>query len=54
VREKLEQFQEDTGGFGTLLVFACDYGAQPEAWRDSLRLLAEEVVTKMSPQAVEA
>jgi alkanesulfonate monooxygenase SsuD/methylene tetrahydromethanopterin reductase-like flavin-dependent oxidoreductase (luciferase family) len=48
VREKLEQFQDETGGFGALLVFACDYGAQPEAWRDSLRLLAEEVVPKMS------
>jgi alkanesulfonate monooxygenase SsuD/methylene tetrahydromethanopterin reductase-like flavin-dependent oxidoreductase (luciferase family) len=48
VREKLEQFQDEAGGFGTLLVFACDYAAQPEAWRDSLKLLAEEVVPKMS------
>jgi alkanesulfonate monooxygenase SsuD/methylene tetrahydromethanopterin reductase-like flavin-dependent oxidoreductase (luciferase family) len=54
VREKLEKFQEETGGFGTLLVFACDYGAQPEVWRDSLRMLAEEVVPKMSLPTVAA
>ncbi|HEY3695612.1 LLM class flavin-dependent oxidoreductase, partial [Phenylobacterium sp.] len=47
VREKLEAFQHETGGFGTLLVFACDYAEQPEAWRDSLQALAEEVVPKM-------
>jgi alkanesulfonate monooxygenase SsuD/methylene tetrahydromethanopterin reductase-like flavin-dependent oxidoreductase (luciferase family) len=57
VREKLEKYQYETGGFGTLLVFACDYAEQPEAWRDSLRLLAEEVVPKMAgtvPAAVPA
>jgi alkanesulfonate monooxygenase SsuD/methylene tetrahydromethanopterin reductase-like flavin-dependent oxidoreductase (luciferase family) len=48
VREKLEEYQHETGGFGTLLVFACDYADQPEAWRDSLRLLAEEVAPKLS------
>jgi alkanesulfonate monooxygenase SsuD/methylene tetrahydromethanopterin reductase-like flavin-dependent oxidoreductase (luciferase family) len=54
VRDKLEKFQEETGGFGTLLVFACDYGAKPEVWRDSLRMLAEEVVPKMSLPTVAA
>lgn len=48
VRAKLEQLQDETGGFGVLLVFACDYSARPEAWRNSLRLLAEEVVPKMA------
>ncbi len=48
VREKLEALQADTGGFGVLLVFACDYMDQPDAWRESLRLLAEEVVPRMS------
>ncbi len=48
VRQKLERLQEDTGGFGVLLVFACDYIDQPDVWRESLRLLAEEVVPKMS------
>lgn len=51
VREKLEKLQEDTGGFGVLLVFACDYGANPEAWRDSLQRLAEEVAPKISQRA---
>jgi alkanesulfonate monooxygenase SsuD/methylene tetrahydromethanopterin reductase-like flavin-dependent oxidoreductase (luciferase family) len=48
VREKIEALQHDTGGFGVLLVFACDYRAQPEGWRDSLRMLAEEVAPKLS------
>ena len=47
------EFQDETGGFGALLVFACDYRAQPEAWRDSLRMLAEEVVPKMSLRSAE-
>jgi alkanesulfonate monooxygenase SsuD/methylene tetrahydromethanopterin reductase-like flavin-dependent oxidoreductase (luciferase family) len=47
VRQKLEALQHDTGGFGVLLVFACDYSEQPEVWRESLRLLAQEVVPKM-------
>jgi alkanesulfonate monooxygenase SsuD/methylene tetrahydromethanopterin reductase-like flavin-dependent oxidoreductase (luciferase family) len=48
VREKLEQFQHESGGFGTLLLFACDYTDQPQAWRDSLQLLAHEVAPKIS------
>jgi alkanesulfonate monooxygenase SsuD/methylene tetrahydromethanopterin reductase-like flavin-dependent oxidoreductase (luciferase family) len=51
VREKLEEYQEASGGFGTLLVFACDYADKPEAWRDSLRLLAEEVAPKLADAA---
>jgi alkanesulfonate monooxygenase SsuD/methylene tetrahydromethanopterin reductase-like flavin-dependent oxidoreductase (luciferase family) len=48
VREKLEQYQHASGGFGTLLVFACDYAHRPEAWRASLQLLAEEVAPKVA------
>ena len=48
VRHKLEALQRDTGGFGVLLVFACDYSEEPQEWRESLRLLAEEVAPKMS------
>lgn len=48
VREKLEEYQVQTGGFGTLLVFACDYSEQPNAWRDSLQALAEEVAPKLN------
>lgn len=54
VRHKLEALQADTGGFGVLLVFACDYIAQPDVWRESLRLLAEEVVPKMSLATAES
>jgi alkanesulfonate monooxygenase SsuD/methylene tetrahydromethanopterin reductase-like flavin-dependent oxidoreductase (luciferase family) len=48
VREKLEEYQVETGGFGTLLVFACDYSDNPGAWRDSLQLLAQEVAPKLN------
>ena len=48
VREKLEEYQVETGGFGTLLVFACDYSENPGAWRDSLQLLAQEVAPKLN------
>jgi alkanesulfonate monooxygenase SsuD/methylene tetrahydromethanopterin reductase-like flavin-dependent oxidoreductase (luciferase family) len=51
VREKLEALQDATGGFGVLLVFACDYRRQPGAWRDSLGMLAQEVLPKMSFEA---
>lgn len=48
VREKLEEYQVETGGFGVLLVFACDYSDQPNVWKDSLQALAEEVAPKLS------
>jgi len=56
VREKLEEYQHASGGFGTLLIFACDYSDKPEAWRASLQLLAEEVAPKVanSPYAAAA
>jgi alkanesulfonate monooxygenase SsuD/methylene tetrahydromethanopterin reductase-like flavin-dependent oxidoreductase (luciferase family) len=43
VAEKLERIYHEAGGFGGLLVFGFDYADQPEAWHNSLRLLAEEV-----------
>jgi alkanesulfonate monooxygenase SsuD/methylene tetrahydromethanopterin reductase-like flavin-dependent oxidoreductase (luciferase family) len=48
VREKLEQYQDASGGFGTLLLLACDYADRPHAWRRSLQLLAEEVAPKLA------
>jgi alkanesulfonate monooxygenase SsuD/methylene tetrahydromethanopterin reductase-like flavin-dependent oxidoreductase (luciferase family) len=55
VREKLEQYQHESGGFGTLLILAADYADKPEAWRASLQLLAEEVAPKVAaPTAVAA
>ncbi|MBI2506295.1 MAG: LLM class flavin-dependent oxidoreductase [Candidatus Latescibacteria bacterium] len=40
--DKLQQVWETTGGFGTLLMIAHDWDDR-EAWRRSMRLLAEEV-----------
>lgn len=47
VAEKIEAVYEELGGFGTLLVLGFDYADQPEAWRNSMRLLAEEVMPKV-------
>jgi len=47
VAEKLERIHQEVGGFGSLLVFGFDYAENPEAWRTSLGLLAEEVLPKL-------
>jgi alkanesulfonate monooxygenase SsuD/methylene tetrahydromethanopterin reductase-like flavin-dependent oxidoreductase (luciferase family) len=44
VAEKLHTVYEQVGGFGTLLVFCFDYAENPEAWRTSMGLLANEVM----------
>lgn len=57
VAEKIARIFEEVGGFGTLLVLGFDYADQPEAWRNSMRLLAEEVwpkVRHLAPRAVDA
>lgn len=54
VRAKLEEYQEASGGFGTLLVLACDYADEPKAWRTSLQLLAEEVAPNLTRSSVSA
>jgi len=41
--DKLSQVYEQTGGFGTLLMISHDWDDR-EAWRGSMRLLAEQVV----------
>lgn len=48
VTAKIQQFQEDSGGFGTLMPYSYDYVDQAEAWNESLRLLAQEVAPKIS------
>lgn len=48
VAEKLERVYDEVGGFGTLLVFGFDYAENPEAWRTSLGLIAEEVLPKVA------
>jgi alkanesulfonate monooxygenase SsuD/methylene tetrahydromethanopterin reductase-like flavin-dependent oxidoreductase (luciferase family) len=55
VAEKIEQIYEDVGGFGQLLVFGFDYLDNPEAWHNSLRLIADEVKPRLAhlkPQPV--
>jgi alkanesulfonate monooxygenase SsuD/methylene tetrahydromethanopterin reductase-like flavin-dependent oxidoreductase (luciferase family) len=47
VAEKLERVYREVDGFGTLLVFGFDYMDQPEAWHNSLRLLAQEVAPRI-------
>ena len=44
---------DEVDGFGTLLVFGFDYSDNPQAWHNSLRLLAQEVaprVKHLTPQ----
>jgi alkanesulfonate monooxygenase SsuD/methylene tetrahydromethanopterin reductase-like flavin-dependent oxidoreductase (luciferase family) len=48
VAEKLEKVYNDVGGFGSLLVFGFDYSENPGAWKNSLRLLSEEVLPRVS------
>jgi alkanesulfonate monooxygenase SsuD/methylene tetrahydromethanopterin reductase-like flavin-dependent oxidoreductase (luciferase family) len=43
VAEKIEKVYHEVGGFGQVLVFGFDYVDNPEAWQNSLRLIAEEV-----------
>ena len=53
VAEKLERVYHEVDGFGTLLVFGFDYCDNPQAWHNSLRLLAQEVaprVKHLTPQ----
>ncbi|HVX99153.1 MAG TPA: alkane 1-monooxygenase, partial [Pseudorhodoplanes sp.] len=45
---KIERMYEEVGGFGALLLFCFDYSETPEVWRDSMRLLAEEVMPKVA------
>lgn len=48
VAEKLAAVYDDVGGFGQLLVFGFDYVEKPEAWHESLGLLANEVLPKVA------
>lgn len=48
VVEKLEAYHEQTGGFGTLLVFGCDYMDDPTPWHESLQAIAQEVHPKVA------
>ena len=48
VTRKLRDLYEMAGGFGILLMMVVDHWQQNEAWRKSMRLLAEEVLPALS------
>ena len=45
--EKFNKWQEEVGGFGTILIYSQDYSQNPEPWHQSMRLLAQEVAPKV-------
>lgn len=47
VAQKLQNLYDDVGGFGTLLVTVYDYADAPDAWRESMRLLIQEVLPRL-------
>jgi alkanesulfonate monooxygenase SsuD/methylene tetrahydromethanopterin reductase-like flavin-dependent oxidoreductase (luciferase family) len=48
VVEKIERMYDEVGGFGALLLFCFDYSSNPEAWHNSMQLLAQEVMPKVA------
>jgi alkanesulfonate monooxygenase SsuD/methylene tetrahydromethanopterin reductase-like flavin-dependent oxidoreductase (luciferase family) len=48
VARRIEEVYQDVGGFGSLLVFGFDYAENPQAWHNSLRLIAEEVKPRVA------
>ncbi|MEU6643563.1 LLM class flavin-dependent oxidoreductase [Saccharomonospora sp. NPDC046836] len=44
---KFEEFQEEVGGFGTIMTYDYDYIDDPSPWNESLRLLAQEVAPRV-------
>lgn len=48
VAEKIEQTYNAVGGFGYLLLFCFDYADDPEPWRRSMKLLADEVMPRVA------
>lgn len=47
VARKLQELNDTVGGFGTLLVTGYDYADTPEPWKQSMRLLVEEVLPRV-------
>jgi len=48
VAERIEKKYAEVGGFGHLLLFCFDYAEDPEPWRRSMQLLAEEVMPRVA------
>jgi alkanesulfonate monooxygenase SsuD/methylene tetrahydromethanopterin reductase-like flavin-dependent oxidoreductase (luciferase family) len=51
VVDKMNTWQEEVGGFGTLLIYSHDYSANPEPWVQSMNLLAQEVAPRVKSPA---
>lgn len=47
VTEKLQQFNDDTNGFGVIMPYSYDYMDNPGVWNRSLELLGTEVVSRV-------
>lgn len=45
--EKLEAMYDQAGGFGGLLLFTFDYSETPGPWKESMRLLSQEVMPRL-------
>ena len=48
VAAKIEKVYGDVGGFGHLLLFCFDYADDPEPWRRSMELLANDVMPRVA------
>lgn len=47
VARKLQNLYDMVGGFGTFLIQVYDYSEEPEKWRNSMRLMVEEVLPRL-------
>jgi alkanesulfonate monooxygenase SsuD/methylene tetrahydromethanopterin reductase-like flavin-dependent oxidoreductase (luciferase family) len=55
VTDKFNAWQEEIGGFGTIMIYSQDYSQNPEPWLQSMNLLAKEVAPNVkSPTPVTA
>jgi alkanesulfonate monooxygenase SsuD/methylene tetrahydromethanopterin reductase-like flavin-dependent oxidoreductase (luciferase family) len=48
VVDKLEATYDQVGGFGHLLILGFDYSDDPGPWKESMRLLATEVMPRLN------
>jgi alkanesulfonate monooxygenase SsuD/methylene tetrahydromethanopterin reductase-like flavin-dependent oxidoreductase (luciferase family) len=48
VARKIQELYDKVGGFGTLLVTVYDYADAPEQWKESMRLLIQEVLPRLN------
>lgn len=51
VVRKIEEWKDEAGEFGTLMIYSHDYIDNPEPWNESMRLLVDEVAPRVSSGA---